>query len=71
MTDQNDGSLATMILEQRKLRKETFKNQSIVIRSYGHLLDKALSDNDMDQIREVRDDLYNFADKLKEMAEEV
>lgn len=69
---ENDGSIASMILEQRKLRREIFRNQSTVIRSYGHLLNQALDSEDIHaEVQTVRDDLYELADKLKEMADNV
>jgi len=72
MPHSRNQSLAEKILEMQKLRKETMKHQSLVIRSYGFLLDKALNSKDIHaEVQQVRNNLYEFADKLKEMSEEV
>lgn len=72
MAQQDNKSFSDLVLEQRKLRKEVLKNQSKVIRSYGHLLNKALDNKNIHaEVQEIRDDLYKFADKLKQMAEKI
>ena len=72
MTHPRNQSLSENLLEIQKLRKKTMKHQSLVIRSYGHLLDKALDSEDIHaEVQQVRNNLYEFADKLKEMSEEV
>lgn len=70
MTHLRDNSLADNIAEHRKLTKEIFKNQSSVIRAYGHLLNQALDSEDIHaEVQEIRDNLYDLADELKQMAE--
>lgn len=72
MTHPRDQSLSDNISEMKRLRKEVFKNQSTVIRSYGHLLNKALDSEDIHaEVQQVRDDLYELADKLKDMSNKI
>ncbi len=72
MPHPRDQSLADNISEMKRLRKEVFKNQSMAIRAYGHLLNKALDSEDIHaEVQQVRDNLYDLADKLKEMSDKI